>query len=259
MPVMDYVHNIWAGLLLGVMAGWLTYQKSWLSFSGAVAAALLGCIFWWLGGLWLSVGLLFFFVSGTALGKLPRSNHSDAKMDQPRDWVQVLANGGIAAVLLLLHAATGHSSLLWAAWISLAVSNADTWSSEIGQWAGGKVVDILRWQPLTAGVSGGVSWQGTLGGAFGAFAIAALAYAGTNGTIAQTSLVANCGFTGMLLDSVLGSLAQAKYASPGGSWSDQPPLTMAKSPQRGWAWMTNDAVNWFSNLLLVTVYLLFYW
>lgn len=256
---MDYVHNIWAGLLLGVMAGWLAYQKGWLSFSGAVAAALLGCIFWWLGGLWLSVGLLFFFVSGTALGKLPRSNHSDAKMGRPRDWVQVLANGGIAAVLLLLHAATGHSSLLWAAWISLAVSNADTWSSEIGQWAGGKVIDILRWQQLTAGVSGGVSWQGTVGGAIGAGAIAGLAWLGTDESLSQILIIAFLGFSGMLFDSVLGSLAQAKYASPGGSWSDQPPFAMAKSPQRGWSWMTNDTVNWFSNLLLVTVYLLFYW
>ncbi|QGW29060.1 DUF92 domain-containing protein [Phnomibacter ginsenosidimutans] len=199
------------------------------------------------------------FVSGTALGKLPRSNHSDAKMGRPRDWVQVLANGGIAAVLLLLHAATGHSSLLWAAWISLAVSNADTWSSEIGQWAGGKVVDILRWQQLTAGVSGGVSWQGTVGGAIGAGAIAGLAWLGTDESLSQILIIAFLGFSGMLFDSVLGSLAQAKYASPGGSWSDQPPFAMAKSPQRGWAWMTNDAVNWLSNLLLVTVYLLFYW
>lgn len=256
---MEYVHNIWVGVLLGVFAGWLAYSRGWLNFSGAAAAAMLGWVFWWQGGLWFSVGLLFFFISGTALGKLPRSSHSDAKMGKPRDWVQVIANGGIAAILLLLHATTGQEVLLWAAWISLAVSNADTWSSEIGQWAGGRVVDIVRWQQLTAGVSGGVSWQGTVGGAIGAGAIAGLACLGTDESLSQILIIAFLGFSGMLFDSVLGSLAQAKYALPGDSWSDQPAFAMAKSPQRGWSWMTNDAVNWFSNLLLVTVYLLFYW
>ncbi|MCA0383497.1 MAG: DUF92 domain-containing protein [Bacteroidetes bacterium] len=257
--MMEYVPNIWIGVLLGCLAGWLAYSKGWLNLSGAAAAAMLGWVFWWQGGLWLSVGLLFFFISGTALGKLPRSSHSDAKMGKPRDWVQVIANGGIAAILLLLHATTGQEVLLWAAWISLAMSNADTWSSEIGQWAGGRVVDIVRWQQLTAGVSGGVSWQGTVGGALGAAAIASLAWIGTDSSFSQIILVAGVGFAGMLLDSVLGSLWQAKYIMPNGSWSDQPLFAKAQSPQRGWILMTNDAVNWFSNLLLVTVFLLFYW
>lgn len=258
MPWMHFMQSFWAGLLLGIAVAWLAYSRGWLSLSGAVAAALLGTIFWWQGGLWLSVALLFFFGSGTALGKLPRSNRSDAKMGRPRDWIQVLANGGIAAVLLLFHAATGHESLLWASWLSLAVCNADTWSSETGQWAGGRVVDIVRWQQLPAGVSGGVSWQGTVGGAIGAGAIAGLAWLGTNESLSQILIIAVLGFSGMLLDSVLGSLVQVKYQMSGGGWSDQPGNFSAATPRRGWTWMTNDAVNWLSNLLLVVVYLLFY-
>jgi uncharacterized membrane protein len=60
--------------------------------------------------------------------------------------------------------------------------------------------------------------------------------------------LAALGFAGMLLDSVLGSLVQAKYRAPTGVLQDSP--AEGALQVGGLRWVSNDAVNLASTSLI---------
>lgn len=248
--------QLWPAVALATAVALLAWWRKWLDAGGAATALLLGVLVWVAQGWQVALPLLLFFVSGSLLSRLGASaGPADAKQGRARDWQQVLANGGLAGLLMWLHTFFPSPAWVLAAWASVAVCLADTWSSEIGQRAGGRVVDILRWRAVPAGLSGGISWQGTLAGVAGATLLAVIAVPVLAIGWQQAAWLAVAGVAGMLLDSVLGSLLQAKYRQPDGSWSDRP-ARAGQQPDRGWRWMTNDAVNLLSNLIIVLAWLL---
>lgn len=254
-------------LLLSGLA-FLAIRLRLLTLGGAVAAAMLGMIILLsLGPRWLWP-LLFFFGSSVLISQLlPNRLPSDEKANKARDHLQVMANGGpygFICLLIVVYSfvkgsgilATPHPFYLLL-WVSAAAATADTWSSEIGKYIGGATFDLLRWKPVKAGLSGGVSWQGTLAGWLGAAAVAALYWlvAAEEASGKSFFIISSFGFLGMLLDSLLGSGLQRQYFD-GWAWKDSPgSQDVAK---RGWAWMSNDMVNLLANLgtlLLAFLYL----
>ena len=257
---------------------WWMVRRGSLTAGGAGAASLLGLVVvvgtgspWWL------LPLVVFLGSSSLIGKLlpVRSAAGDAKQGRARDATQVLANGAVYAVAAFalsvpivdpedfaVSLVPNGPVLL----VAMAVATADTWSSEIGQYFGGRTYDVLGRRAVPPGLSGGVSVAGTLAGLGGALLIALLGILPVLGGGYGWSLIGDgpgvgaittAGFLGMLLDSVLGALLQAKYRDPAtGQLTDRP------APDRplvsGLRWMTNDLVNFLAILLTVVVfYLLF--
>src|SRR4051794_20782552 len=72
-----------------------------LSRSGAPAAAFVGGSVFTGAGFRGAAALIPFFVSSTLLGRLPAPSRSQQCRGNQRDAVQVLANGGVAALLAL--------------------------------------------------------------------------------------------------------------------------------------------------------------
>ncbi len=239
---------------------YLACNWRWLDAGGAVTAGLLG-FFIWLGGGFSGIALIgLFFISGSILSKLGKGKKSwvpDAGHGKPRNYRQVLSNGSVAGICIMGFALTGLEAwgVLFAT--SVAVSTADTWSSEVGNRFGGQVYDLVGGKPMPRGLSGGVSVQGTLAGLLGALLIGFAAW--TIG-IGYPVWVAAGGFFGMLLDSLLGSMFQASYRNRAGErvefLKQEEKGELIKGLQR----VDNDAINLISNMLLViliAVFLLF--
>jgi len=237
---------------------WLTVRKGWLTLGGAVSASLLGVwVIFFQGLLWL-VPLVVFFISSTLLGKIlqSRSSTSDAKQGKARDATQVFANGGIyglAAALL----PTSEAHLIMA--LSMTVATADTWASEIGIALKGRTYDILGFKRVPVGLSGGISAGGTLGAVGGALLLGllcALLLQGSTPLLITAGILAGLGLAGMFIDSMLGSLLQARYQGPNGMLQDR--STQGALLVSGASWMSNDAVNLTSNVLIagITLWLL---
>ena len=142
-----------------------------LTPSGAVAAAGVGFCHLAFGG-WLGAGaLLAFFGTSTALSKLGKRRKDALGFEKSsrRDALQVLANGGVAA----LCASLGWTEAMLGA---LAAANADTWATEIGSLFGGTPRKITTLKPAAVGESGAISLAGTLAALAGAALIAAFAW-----------------------------------------------------------------------------------
>lgn len=213
--------------------------------SGAIAAFIIGAITFGIGGWQAALVLFAFFIPSVALsriGKRRKRELVDIGKQGARDAWQVAANGGIAAAALLLGPHFGAAAFAAFAG-AFAAASADTWGTEIGTLARGTPRSLFTLKPVSTGLSGGVTWQGTLAEIAGALVVAAIA-AGLH--IAALSSIAIAGVAGAFLDSALGATAQSLRFCPSCQRECEINPHACGTPtqlRRGFAWFENDAVN----------------
>ena len=224
-----------------------------LDSSGFTAATLVGAAIFWGAGLPGAVVLVFFFVLGSALSRLP-SEILAPEQKARRDWRQVLANGFWPALLALGYGFRHEETYYLAFVCSIAAACADTTSGEIGVRWGGKTLSIINFRTVPPGVSGGVSTKGTLAGLAGSILIAFVGV-GPKGwdfflSFKTILLVSFIGFLGMLFDSLLGAFAQAKYRCAVCRAAVEVPTHCGRAAERisGLAFLDNDSVNFLTTL-----------
>lgn len=241
-------------LLAAVVFGGISYRMQWLSAGGSLAASAFGFCLLWLGGWAWVVPLMVFFGTSSVLSKVGKkgvkSGKEGKKRDDIRNAVQVLANGGVAWVMLILFGLT--SNAFWYAGFvgSLAAATADTWATEIGRLAGGQPRHILTGKIIDKGLSGGITWQGSSGSMVGALLIGASCVPFYDNSLLFCIIMGFlAGMAGSLLDSVLGATVQAKYEDVQSGLiteKEEPGVTVKKVS--GFRWITNDLVNVFCTL-----------
>ncbi|MGB8253442.1 MAG: DUF92 domain-containing protein [Anaerolineaceae bacterium] len=274
------------GTLLAILISMIAWRLRLLSSSGMIAAIVMGALIFGLGGLaWASL-LIGFFVISSLLSRLARSRKANldekyAKGSQRDAW-QVIANGGVATIILVLthlqpkvtgcndtfFATGGWAFLAFAG--SLAAANADTWATELGVFSRKAPRLIITGRRVPLGTSGAISPVGSLASLAGSLFIAgltALPWAGVPHPLEwqlTVLLVGIAGFIGSFVDSTLGATLQAIYYCPScDKETEKYPLHTCGTTTRqirGLRWMNNDAVNFACTLggaiIVWVVYLL---
>ncbi len=221
----DVIHpglSLAAGAAGSGIAAVVALKLRTLTRSGAWAAAGCGTILYAAGG-WAWVWLVgVFFVTSSALTHLETgpSGQRRRSLDRGgRRWDQVAANGGLATVAAAVHGLTGSSLPLVAAAGAIAAATADTWATEIGRWSRVPPRLITTWRAVPPGTSGGVTAPGTLGASAGGAVIGGVAalLAGGAQPAHLAAAVAVAGFSGALLDSVLGATVEGRWRWLGNS------------------------------------------
>lgn len=251
------------GLAAGLVIARTARQRGWLTAGGALGAVLTGALVVAGGGLTWGALLIVFFLSSTLLSRWRRRQKAllavSAAKGARRDLGQVLANGGIAALLALV-AAVWPAPLIAAAYIgALAAVTADTWSSEVGSLSRQPPRLITTGRAVPPGANGGVTLLGTLASAAGglligsaALLLAPIAVALGEPTVAPDQsgwllalgLLAGAG--GSLVDSVLGATVQGVRWCPACRLETEAArhtCGAATRHGRGWPWLDNDRVN----------------
>ncbi len=242
------------GILFAIIVATLAYRAHSLSPSGALAATVLGSVVFGLGGLPWAVLLLGFFITSSALSRLfGKRKHGLAEKfskGSTRDAGQVLANGGVAGIFVLLHLIFPAASWPWLAFAgSLAAVNADTWATELGVLSPLMPVNITTFRPVERGSSGGITLTGTLASLGGAALIAFLAVLvmPMPGWPLALLLISLAGLAGGLVNLLLGATLQASYyCSTCQKETERHPTHTCGSTTtqvRGLAWLDNDWVN----------------
>ena len=243
-----------AAFALGALVAFLAWRAGALSSSGAWAAAFSGGLIFGFGGLPWAAVLLAFFFSSSGLSRLAARrkeilNEKYSKGSR-RDWGQVLANGGLGALLAVAHALLPSQGWVWVAFVgALAAVNADTWATELGVLSREKPRSITTGRQVERGTSGGVTGMGYLAAATGALFIGLVAAAFNPLPAAPGVLAAALagGLAGSTFDSLLGATVQAIYWCPTCQKETErhPRHTCGTEtePMRGWPWLDNDLVN----------------
>src|SRR5512143_1311132 len=150
------------GLLLAILIAFLAWKAGSLSASGAWAASITGGLIFGLGGWAWAALLLTFFISSSALSRLFSQQKASLaekfSKGSQRDWGQVLANGGLGALLAVAGSLfPGAYGWIWIAYAgAMAAVNADTWATEVGVLSRTPPRLIISGQPVERGTSGGI-------------------------------------------------------------------------------------------------------
>lgn len=248
-----------ASAVLTAAAVVLAKKHRALDNGGIIAALAIAAVLIIVEAKLLLLMMLFFFTSSafTFLGYKKKEQKGAAERKGGRSATQVLCSGAVPALLALTAPLTPlneRKGLIIAAAATIAYANADTWASEIGSLSRSQPVLITR--PRTrvpAGVSGGITTLGELGAVAGsaviAFAAELLQLSGSPSTI----LVFALGWTGELLDAVIGAIAQVKYKCPKcGLFTDKEVHTCGTPTVRvaGSRLIKNEVVNLLTEVIV---------
>lgn len=270
--ILDLVGPEWYIIIIicsNVLLCRIAYLKKSLSFTGTIATLLVGSFVFWNLSLSGWMILIIFFVSSTILTKIARPYAKRVakgiqKKGGCRDHIQVFANGGPATICAILYGFTGNHSFLVLFGAAIAEANSDTWSGEIGIMSKKKPILISTMKECEPGLSGGVTVVGTFGGFCGSVLIA-ISWAcffhskGDFDWFSDSICIALAGFSGAIIDSILGSTVQAHYYD---ETTDRITEHRVKNGVelplcKGIEFIDNDAVNFLSNIYsVVFAYLL---
>ncbi len=244
------------GAGLSFIIGVVSYKLKALSRSGAFGMIIIGTIVFGLGGVIFAVPLIFFFVSSSLFSmiKTPIKERSMIAFDKigPRDIWQTLANGGVAAVCVLIYFFTGNIFWYFPFLASLCEAAADTWATELGTLSSAKSISIVSLKKVELGRSGGITLVGTLASAAGSLAVmtsVCLIWPGIKGLpalpLGYYLAAANAGFAGSLLDSILGGSIQGHcHCAICGRITERKIHCGTRAEQAGGlAFINNDMVN----------------
>jgi uncharacterized protein (TIGR00297 family) len=205
---------LWSGLIVTVVFATLARWVRGVSFSGAIAGAMV-CFVLYVGvGLGAFIALVSVFALtwiATRLGYRRKEKLGTAERLDGRTAVQVLANLAVAAGCAALWALTaGRAVILLALSAALAEAAADTVSSELGQARSTKARLITTWEEVAAGTDGGVSWAGTVAGIAAATAVSLVCVFAGLVPLRWLGISIVAAVAGMIADSFLGALLERR-------------------------------------------------
>ena len=257
------------GLCLAFLVAVFSCRARFLTASGSVGTFLLATLVFGIGGWTWAVPILTFFLLSSLLSKIGKTRkvQLDAVFEKSsrRDIGQVLANGGLAGLTVVLY--NYFPSPVWYFLYlgALAAVNSDTWATEIGVFSRTLPRSIKNFKKVSPGTSGGITPLGTFSALLGSFVIVLsgwlVAGPGFRLSILQPLfwIIAAGGFSASLVDSLLGATVQAQFRCPlCGKTTEKQSHCQSRETKhvsgfRGW---NNDWVNGicsFSGIIFVWV------
>ncbi len=266
--------QFYIGFIFAVIISITSLLVGFLAPSGAAATFLMAVIIFGIGGWKWTIPMLTFFILSSFISKIKNKRKEAAEeyfeKSHRRDMGQVAGNGGLASVFVLFEFVYPDPIWYFAYLGAIAAATADTWGTEFGISFSNGARNIVTFQKVPRGVSGGVSVTGTVAGVLGGTIIALSGFAWYHQVVEimpssyiSVGLIAGAGLVGSLFDSYIGATVQAIYRC-----SMCKAVTERKThcgvPAKkvhGLRWMTNDYVNFACTAMgsgvAVVLYLLY--
>ena len=164
-------------IMLFMIAGsYLFFKWNVLTRIGALAAWLIGVyLIGVMGWKWIEP-VLIFFISSVLFTKLHDVVIKKRKKSNARNAWQVTANILWAVISSALFLLTQNELFIYLFIAFVAAVTADTWASEIGPVFNSRSFSLSDFQMHEAGITGGISFIGTMAALAGAFCISAVSY-----------------------------------------------------------------------------------
>ena len=252
---MDYI-AIASSVILAALVAFITIKKKAFTVPAALSACVMLVLAALCGG-WSGIVIVlaaYFTIFAVDMIIGDKSEKVTGSINQhsgARGMVQVIANALAATVAALAGFIFKKPELMIVYAAALTECLADSLASDVGVLSKKDPIDICRMKRIKKGLSGGVSLLGTLSALAGCvlMCLVSFIYFGISAKVVVAVLVIP--MVGIILDSVLGSLVQAKYkCTECGKNTEKALHCGAKTDHVGGIKLiNNDAVNIISNFL----------
>lgn len=171
----DYLYLL--GVLLIMTAGsFFLFKWRFLTRLGSFAAWLLGVhLLGVMGWKWF-VPVVLFFITSVVFTKIHSGIKKKKKESNGRNAWQVAANILWAVISSALFLFTQNELFIYFFIAFVAAVTADTWASELGPLLNKRSLSLADFRMHEAGITGGISFFGTLAAMTGAFFISSISY-----------------------------------------------------------------------------------
>ncbi|CRK84136.1 DUF92 domain-containing protein [Neobacillus massiliamazoniensis] len=242
-------------LIIIILISYMGYLLRSLSFSGTIAAIFVGMAIYAGYGVKGLILLGVFFATSSFWSKYKAASKSrlEEKLAKGarRDWRQVIANGGGAALFSMLSFIHYDKAWLIGFIVCLASANSDTWASEIGSLSKKNPIDIRSFVRVEKGTSGAISLLGSTAALFGSLIISISSLLLFQLSIIYGVMVFLFGYIGNVLDTLIGAYYQQLYRCNECGIETEKKFHCHSPTKRikGIAFVDNDMVNFLSGFL----------
>ncbi len=242
----DSTEKTWliTALILALVTGGIALLLNWFSTDGVFAAIVHGVAALGLGQ-WFGAAVLLLFVIGSyGLAAFIQSGRS-LSMTERRTGRQVWSNGFWFIAGIILWSITSQPIWLIAAAGAITTAASDTTATLTGTYlTSGRVVSILNFKQVSAGVDGGISLLGTFTAFISALVAASVAALLMPEFMWNTILILIiAGFSGCILDSYLGAVFQYRNRAIKLPWNRDNPFYFSNNKVNavatGWGFMVS--------------------
>jgi len=244
------IQNILISLILAAVISYSSFKLKFLTKDGSITTFFLGACILGFGGLQWSIPIFTFFLFSSILSKIIKRRQTEIKENfeksSVRDSFQVIANGGLGGILVIINSFYPSSILYFIYLGSIATVCADTWATELGtNWKTNTYNPIL-FKIVQQGVSGGISLIGMLAALLGSIIIAlsGVFWNDIEPTMYFTIIV-SAGIIGCYFDSILGATIQIQYKCKvcKNIMERKNHCSEKTNYYKGLKWINNDVVN----------------
>ena len=251
-----YTGDIITAAIFAFIIAVISYKIKFLSKSGSAAVFLLALEIYSIGTWKWTIPILTFFILSSILSiaRLKKNENIEKYFEKSgvRDAAQVFANGGLAAVFAAIYFFDENEVFYFLYLGTIAAVCADTWGTELGTIVKTKTFNIINFNKIEQGQSGGVSLLGLTGSIAGALVIALTGIFWIRSYYFPSvfSVVIISGFSASLVDSILGASLQCQYrcGKCGRIIENKRHCGSDAIYFRGIRWMGNDTVNFITSI-----------
>jgi uncharacterized protein (TIGR00297 family) len=214
--------QILLAILFASAVAWMSHRNQFLDAGGSTSTLILGTIIFGIGGYQAAVPILVFFITSSLLSKFSKQKKHEIQLlfekTGKRDYKQVLVNGGIPTLIIILNFIFPMEGYLFLYLTAVAAANADTWGTEIGIFSKKKPRLITTLKRVPRGTSGAKSPLGSIAAFAGSAVIILSGFVNYNLFEDKTAFIYGlfvcmlAGFLGSVIDSLLGASVQVQYS-----------------------------------------------
>ncbi len=231
-------------------------KKVFTPVAAATAFFVLVAFAWIDGYVWIiNIFIGYGFVLGArlvrhaVLRKKLQDKNGEEEEKNGKSILQLAANLLVPLFLSVLYYYVHNKAIIVGALAAFASAISDSMASDIGVLQKSKPLDICTFKRVDAGVSGGISLLGTSMAVLTALVYSFICYTLIKLSLAATIIVGVSTLLGVMIDSMLGSLAQGKYKCEICGKQVEKPMCCHSDARliHGLRFIDNNTVNIISN------------
>lgn len=248
------------GMTAALLIFFIVFFSGSIDYYGSLLSMLMVFCFYYFGGTFGLLYLLGTFFTIFFVAVIRKMLRPDMKKEKSRRFIQILINGGLGCLFVIIYGLTAEVSYLIISVVAIGGCFIDSVSSDVGVMSEKMPYDLIKKSQVEPGISGGVTMLGSTTAAVCSVMIGLITVLSLKLCLSDFMLITALIFAQTLVDSVLGSCVQVKYRCGvcGKTTEKKEHCGRESEYLSGVRFIDNNGVNAISSVIITALAMLIY-